>query len=111
MAVSFQIDAVVQPRDPVSVVWEPKEIVGRAHSGAPIFNIKRRAALQFDDLPFADFNTIAAYDNGATHTVRIPHPTTGAYTSYAGAYIRATRWRLEDINSYDVEFTVEWIEI
>ena len=111
MAVQFLIDAVTMPYDPNHVEWEPKELLDTTHAGGPIYNIKRTCRLKFDVMAVADFNTIAAYDDGATHTVKIPRPTDGTYTSYAGVYIRPITFPFEDINVHAPEFIVWWITL
>ena len=107
---AMQIDGNNLPRDPYDVRWEPKEVIDRAHSGKPLRNAYRRVVLMFDDLTPADFNTIAAYDDGGTHTVTIPHPTTAAYAAYAGAYFLVSRpHSFQDVHTEDVEFEVSWV--
>lgn len=109
MAVSFKIDTVTMPLDPAEVEWEPREVLERAHSGAPLRNARRIVRLDFGEMTTTDFNTLMTYDDGATHTLRIPHPTTGTYTDYAGAYFRNTRSSLQDVHVEGVEFEASWI--
>jgi len=107
---AMQIDAANMPRDPYDVRWEPREVIERAHSGKPLRNTYRRVLLMFDDITPSDFNTIAAYDDGSTHTIKIPHPTTATYTDYAGAYIRVSRpHSFQDVHTEDIEFEVSWV--
>ena len=110
MAVSFQIDAVTMPLDPYNVEWTPKEELDRAHSGAPIFNIKRTVRLKFDDMTLTNFAIFLGYDNGASHTVKIPAESTSTYTNYAGVYWRKVSANLSDIAAYSVEFEASWVE-
>src|SRR3990167_4471520 len=106
---AMQIDAANMPRDPYDVRWEPREVIERAHSGKPLRNTYRSVLLMFDDMTPSDFNTIAAYDDAASHTIKIPHPTTGVYTNYT-AYFRVSRPpSFQDIHVEDVEFTAEWL--
>jgi hypothetical protein len=109
MAVSFQIDSVTMPKDPEEVEWESREILDLAHSGAPLRNARRIVRLAFGEMTPTDFNTLMAYDDGAAHTLRIPHPTTVAYTDYAGAYFRLTGASFQDVHVEAVEFEASWI--
>ncbi len=111
MAVSFQLDAVTMPFDPEEVIWQPKEVLDLNHDGAPIFNIKRTARLRLPDMTVANFTTIEAHDDGATHSAKIPRITDAAYTTYSGIYVRLTSFTQKDINYYDVELEISWIEI
>ena len=111
MAVSFQIDSVTMPLDPYEVDWGQKNVLDLAHSGAPIFNVKRTARLRFDDMTTANFATFLAEDDGAAHTIKIPAEGTGTYTNYAGAYWRKVAGALADLNVYGAEFEASWIEV
>ncbi len=111
MAASFQLDAQTMPFDPYEVVWEPKEVIDRNHAGAPLENIKRKATLRLPDMTVANFTTIEAHDDGATHTAKIPRITDAAYTTYSGVYVRLTSFSQQDINYYGVELEISWIEI
>lgn len=110
MTVSFKIDTVTMPLDPYRVEPEPKEVIDRAHSGKPVRDAYRTFRLFFDDMTTANFTTLIGYDDGAAHTLTIPHPVTGVYTNYAGAYFRLARAPVfEDITVSDVEFEASWI--
>jgi hypothetical protein len=111
MAVSFELDSVAMPLDPHTVEWEPKEVIDRNHDGAPLENIKRTATLRFDPMTTSDFSTIEAHDDGATHSAKIPRPTDGTYTTYSNIYVRVSSFSHQDINVYDVELEISWIEI
>ena len=110
MAVQFLIDGSAMPYDPVEVQWEPKEVLDRAHSGAPLRNARRTVRLIMPEMTMSNFATISAYDDASTHTVTIPHPTTGTYTAYAGSYIRVARApSFLDIHAEEIELEVSWI--
>lgn len=111
MAVSFKLDGVTMPFDPEEVVWEPKEVLARNHAGAPLENIKRTATLRLPDMTVANFTTIEAHDDGATHSAKIPRITDAAYTTYSNIYVRLASFTQKDINYYDVELEISWIEI
>lgn len=111
MAVSFQLDAADMPLDPFEVVWEPKEVIDRNHDGAPIFNSKRTAHLRMPDMTTANFDTIQAHDDGATHSAKIPRPSDGTYTTYSNIYVRMIGFPFRDLNVYDVEIEISWIEV
>lgn len=111
MAVSFQLDAADMPLDPFDVIWEPKELIDRNHDGAPIFNIKRTARLRMPDMTTSNFSTIDAHDDGATHSAKIPRPSDGTYTTYSNVYVRTLNFSLRDLNAYEVEFEISWIEV
>ncbi|HEY4722868.1 MAG TPA: hypothetical protein VII92_13525 [Anaerolineae bacterium] len=107
---AMQIDAANMPRDPYDVRWEPREVIERAHSGKPLRNTYRRVLLMFDDMTPADFNTLLGYDDGSSHTIRIPAPGSGIYTDYVGAYIRISRpAAFVDVHVEDIELEASWI--
>lgn len=106
----MQIDGNNMPRDPYDTRWEPREVIDRAHSGKPLRDAYRRVLLMFDDMTVSDFGAIAAYDDGSSHTIKIPHPTTAVYTDYAGAYIRVSSpHSFQDVHAEDIEFEVSWL--
>ena len=111
MAVSFQLDAADMPLDPFEVIWEPKEELDRNHDGAPIDNIKRTARLRMPDMTTANFSIIDAHDDGATHSAKIPRPSDGTYTTYSNIYVRTLNFSFRDLNAYEVEFEISWIEV
>jgi hypothetical protein len=111
MTVSFQIGGSDMPYDPHEVVWEPVDWIGRKHGGGPLVNAKRSVRLSFDGLSYADFTTLAALCNTASHSIKVPHPDTGTYTTFATAYLHLTRWALRDINVYDVEIVADFITV
>lgn len=111
MAVSFQLDAADMPLDPHTVDWEPKEVIDRNHDGAPINNIKRTVRLRMPDMTTANYSTIEAHDDGATHSAKIPRPSDGTYTTYSNIYVRMVGFSFQDLNAYDVEVEISWIEV
>lgn len=110
---SFTVDTVAQPLDPHTVDWGDKEIVGIDHSGAPHYSVKRKVILKFGTdqgaVAASEFATLKAHDDGATHTVQIPTQSSLTYTTYTGVYIRVSG-RAEDINFYDTQMEISWIE-
>ncbi len=112
MAVSFQIDGSNMPYDPWSVQWKPADVLGRKHSGGFLNNAKRTCTLSLPDMGYSNFGTLAAKCNTASHTIKIPHPDTGTYTTFATAYLRLTRPpRFEDISVYDIEIEVSFVTL
>ncbi len=109
---SFQIDGSDMPYDPWSVRPRPVEPLGRKHSGAFLVNAKRTFVLSMPDMTTANFATLEAKCDGAIHSVKIPHPNTGTYTTFATAAVRLSREpRFEDINVYDIEIEVSFVTL
>ncbi len=108
---AFEIDATPMSYDPQEVVWDQIEWLARKHGGGPLVNAKRSVRLSFDGLSYADFATLAAYCNTAAHSVKVPHPVTGAYTTFATAYLHLTRFVYRDINAYDLEIVADFITV
>ena len=108
---AFQIDATDMPYDPQDVVWEPVEWIARKHGGGPLVNAKRAVKLSFEGMTYTDFATLAAKCNTVAHSLKVPHPDTGAYTTFATAYLHMTRFAYRDVNAYDVEITADFITV
>lgn len=108
---AFEIDATAMPYDPQAVDWEPVDVVGRKHGGGLLVNVKRSVRLSFDALSYTDYTTLAAKCNTAAHSIKIPHPNTGTYTTFATAYLRLARWSFKDINAYDVDIVADFITL
>lgn len=111
MAVSFQIDGSTMPYDPQSVDWDPVDVVGRKHGGGPLVNVKRSVKLGFDGLTYTDFGTLAAKCDTAAHSIKVPHPDTGTYTTFATAYLHLIRFPMLDINVYNIEIVADFITV
>ncbi len=90
MAVSFQIDGADMPLDPEEVKWDEIEWVARKHGGGPLVNTKRTARLHWDMMTIAHFTTLDAKCDSAAHSIKIPHPNTGTYTTFATTYLKMT---------------------
>src|SRR5512147_2509631 len=104
MAVSFQIDGSDMPYDPWDVSWRPAEPLGRKHSGAFLNSAKRTCTLSLPDMTTANFATLEAKCDGAIRSVKIPHPNSGTYTTFATAVLRLARApKFQDLNVYDIE--------
>ena len=106
---AFEIDATPMPYDPQAVDWDQPEWIARAHGGNPLVNAKRSVRLAFDALTYADFTTLAAKCNTAAHSIKVPAPGTGTYTTYATAYLHLVRFSFKDINAYDVDIVADYI--
>lgn len=111
MAVSFQIDGTTMPYDPQEVQWEPQEWIARKHGGGPLVSAKRAVKLSFEGLSYADFSTLAALCNTAAHSLKVPHPDTAVYATFATAYLHLMRVAFRDVNAYDVELTADFITV
>jgi hypothetical protein len=111
MAVSFQIDGSTMPLDPEVVRWSDPDWVGRKHNGGPIINTKRSVRLSWEVMTLADYGTLEAACTSAVHTLKVPHPTSGTYTTFSGAYLRVSGSDRKDINVYGVELIADYVTV
>jgi hypothetical protein len=110
MAVSFQIGGSTMPLDPEVVRWSQPEWLGRAHGGIPLVNAKRSVSLRWDVMSAADYDTLETQCNAAAHSIKVPHPNSGTYTTFTTSYLRIDGER-RDINVYSVELTADFITV
>ncbi len=87
MAISFQIDGSDMPRDPESVKWMPPVRLARKHGGGPLNSAKRSVTLGWDMLPLSEYATLEAKCDTSSHSIKVPHPNTGTYTTYTTTYL------------------------
>ncbi len=111
MAVSFQVDGSDMPLDPETVEPQSVDVVGRKHNFAPIVSAIRTFRLGWEAMSPANFATLSAKCNTASHTAKIPHPDSGTYTTFSTAYLHLARYRFEDINAYGVEIEITGVTL
>jgi len=108
---AFEIDATPMPYDPQEVTWDTEEWLARKHGGGPLINTKRAVKLSFEGMGYTDLSTLAALCNSASHSLKVPHPKTGVYTTFATAYLHLTRVTFRDVNAYDIEILADFITV
>jgi len=94
----IELDGGISRMQPQSVNWEPPGNMGQDGLGAPVYGPYWTCNLGFSYLTKDEFDQWFHAVDGATHTVRLPHPTTGAMTDYT-CYIQHVTPRMRtDVN-------------
>ena len=82
----IELDGGITRMQPQSINWEPPAGMGNDGQGAPVYGPYWSCSLGFSRLAATEYDRWRDAVDGLTHTVRLPHPTTGIMTNYT-AYI------------------------
>ena len=82
----IELDGGITRMQPQSINWEPPSGLGSDGQGAPVYGPYWSCNLGFSYLTLVEYDRWHDAVDGDTHTVRLPHPTTGAMTNYT-AYV------------------------
>ena len=77
-----ELDGGIDRMQPQDNNWEPPSYMGDDGLGAPVYGPFWACKLAFSYLTLTQFNRWFAAVDGAMHTVRLPHPVTGAMTDF-----------------------------
>ena len=78
------LDNVVVEMQPTGVSWGDAQEIGRDGNGAPVYAPYRDCSLAFERLTVVEYwQWFGASEDGDSHNVRLPHPSTGTLTEYA----------------------------
>ena len=83
---------------PRSLNWQENPIVAKDGQRAPIFGPYWGASLSIElptDLGSLTFNEWAGIRDGTTQTFTLPHPITGALTTFTGVYVDSAVGRMD----------------
>jgi len=89
----IELDGGITRMQPQSVNWEPPSGMGNDGQGAPVYGPYWSCNLGFSYLTLTEYERWHDAVDGDTHTVRLPHPTTGVMTNYT-AYVAFVTPRL-----------------
>ncbi|MBU0846599.1 hypothetical protein KKH23_05365 [Patescibacteria group bacterium] len=89
----IELDGGITRMQPQSINWEPPSGLGNDGQGAPVYGPYWSCSLGFSYLTLVEYERWHDAVDGAMHTVRLPHPTTGAMTNYT-AYVAFVTPRL-----------------
>lgn len=84
----YEIDGVRVKNTPDSLRWEPPRFLGFDGDGAPSYAPNWTARLGFARTSIVQLQHWHAAMDGASHTIRLPHPITGRFTDFSGVYVR-----------------------
>ena len=79
---------------PQSINWQPPSGLGNDGQGAPVYGPYWSCSLGFSYLTLVEYDRWHSAVDGATHTVRLPHPITGAMTDFTSVYVSHVTPRL-----------------
>jgi len=100
-----ELDGGISRMQPQSVNWEPPDALGTDGLGAPVYGPYWTCNLGFSYLTLAEFDLWHDAVDGAIHTVRLPHPITGAMADFL-CYVQHVTPRLR----IDVRGTISGVE-
>lgn len=78
----IELDGGITRMQPQNINWENPGEMGHDGQGAPIYGPYWSCSLGFSYLTLTEYDRWHDAVDSVTHTVRLPHPTTGAMTNY-----------------------------
>ena len=79
---------------PDTITWEPPRLLGRTGRGAPVYAPYWTCRLGFSRMTVIQYETWRELVDGNTHTITLPHPTTGETTTFT-CYVENPEPRLD----------------
>lgn len=84
----IELDGIAVKNTPDSLRWEPPRFLGEDGEGVPTYGPYWRCHLAFSRTSRVQLQHWYDAMDGETHTIRLPHPITGRYTTFTGVYVR-----------------------